>query len=1228
MAPFSACSFLRNIKHVDKDLRLMALFDLWRHLQSSAEDGITDDVVDKVLSCLSSDERCEEVQNEAANVLPDMVVKCSQREVILQHLLSTVTKTCALDDNDGANLQYLSGMTFKKCCSEFASEARRNVAFWQKQIDAARHLCVSCAAHLEVDDLGDTGRAVLYAAVNSLVPAYKDVLSVRDALVMMAVRDFQKTNSIRHASLTLIETLLTLVSASTQESVVAESLKLLVTATPSEQYVVYLQLCEVEMRALRSPPVLAVQKIIDSACERLVNAADRYDEGDDSTETLLEVVCSLLQLNASDGGPSWRSTFAAVKDLATFDPYASGAEEDTYVKGSWYDEDYDEYYEYDNGTSDSTWKLRMWAVRVLQMLVARHDDKELGIQCLNIAATTLQDRVQAVQLEAVKLVRTVARRSYVHDPECVALVTSRCHELCKFVGVENEKAMVSLMKAIEDIFDTFACSPAFCESTVPLLLNQVRVHFSAVAASPVTVEGCRSIVTSILRARGDGGLLNSETVDLAKELPVLCLCGGNSGATALCITKVSDSLAQVYGATHDASLPAVLCSNYGALLENGAFPAVCRAAAAESLANWAAAHGLLTVEQPATALSCALDDDEVKLSVLRALSIMTGSSASSACVPTSVLEKVAALVELGSESVRTASVEVLLRRLSAPNTPPPTASFLQHLATLFAPSHPLSLSSCELPEMCALAPLLAQLFLNQIEHRISFYETYFSGVWEHVARLGDAVLWNRSLMHPALESLTALVATLYEHESASQLPIEDDTQRFLVSNQSHIPCISTVVRCVGAGVPSAVSSFLHTLSPQLMDRAHFLLCVGEAGQASGLAADWSALVLNSVQSKEGELIRSCGERSLSLCMLHRGNVETILMPCGERAVDGESAGRYYYVKSIKEAATLALSRHRTAFHDAAVSKTLLSLFLQSSASADLVELYGACAGILSVFMLDAEGDVVIADNLFKTEASLDTRVTCMAALRYFLSTLAERSASIEIYRSIFLRALLQLHRPIDPKESTAPSLPLRSMALRLLTTVLQHSPHWLLCEETRTSIFPNLLTELREDSKLQGTFDLSGYTHRVDKGLECRKLAFESLSAVFRAVRQHNVDLVKYCEAEEPVISVLIVACSSHGSGDREPSINDTAKELIVQFVEGNPEFVFTSAQLDSLVSKLSHDMKWGASPTDAQKTMLLYTIRCIMRLSSHPAFVYHTGFQEVAEVARKSPLLAQSLKL
>ncbi|XQJ28006.1 TATA-binding protein interacting (TIP20), putative [Leishmania guyanensis] len=1228
MAPFSTECFLRDIKHADKDLRLMALFDLRRCLPSADENGITSDVVNKVLLCLSPEERCEEVQNEAANVLPEMVVKCSQRDVIFQFLLSSITERCILNDSDDTNLQYLSGMTFKNCCLEFASEARRSVAFWQKQIDMVRHLCVGCATQLEIDGLQDTAREILYTAVNTLVPAYKEALGERDVLIKRAVRDFQKTNSIRHASLTLIESLLALVRAATQESVVAESLKLLVTATSSEEYVAYLQLCEVEMRALRSPPMPVVQQVIDSACEHLAHVTKQNDEGDDSTEMLLEVVCSLVQIHSSGKASSWRGTFAAVKDLVTFDSYASGTEEDAYANDVGYDDDYDEYYINDNGTSNSSWKLRMWTIRVLQALVAQHDDKELGMQSLSVAATTLQDHVQAVQLEAVKLVRTVASRSYVHDADCVALITSCCHRLCNLIGGEDDKATMSLIKALVDIFESLADAPSFCESTVPLLLNQVRAHFSTVAASAAAVEGCRCIVESVIQARGDGESLSSETVSLAKELSALCLCGGNLSAMAACITKASDTLAQVYKATRDACVSTVLGNNYGALLENRSFPAACRAAAAESLASWAAAQGLSTLEKPAAALWRALDCDEVKLPVLRALSIMASSSESSASVPTSVLEKVAALAESGSASVRAASVDVLLRRLTAPNTPPLAAPFLQHLMTLFAPGHPLSLSSCELAEVSSLALLIAQLFQHRTEKAVPFYGTYFVGLWEHVARMADAVLWSRSLMNPALNSLTELVGTVYEHESESRLTIEDGVRQFLVSNQSHIPCICMVVRCVSAGSASAVSAFLRTISPQLVERAHLLLCVGEAGQATGLGADWSALVLDSVQSKEGELVRSCGERSLSLCMLHPGNTESILMPCGERAADGGTAGRYYYVKSIKEAATLALSRHRTAFHDAAVSKPLLFLFLQSSVGADLVELYGACTGLLSVFLFDAERSLMIADALFETEASLDTRVTCMVALRYFLSALAERSANVEIYRPTVLRALLQLHRPTDTKESTEPSLLLRSMALRLLTTVLQHSPHWLLCEATRTSIFPNLLTELREDAKLQGTFDLSGYTHRVDRGLECRKLAFESLSAVFRAARHHNVDLVEYCEAEKSVVSMLIMACSSHGSGDRESSINDTAKDLLVRFVESKPEFVFTPPQLDSLVAKLSHDIKWGASLTDSPKTTLLYTIKCLMKLSSQPVFMNHEGFQEVAEVARKSPLLAQSLKL
>ncbi|KAG5501382.1 hypothetical protein JKF63_03194 [Porcisia hertigi] len=1224
MAPFSTGGFLRDIRHVDKDLRLMALFDLQRHLSNAHEGSIPDDVVDEVLLCISPNERCEEVHNEAANVLPDMVVRCSQRDVIFQYLLSSVTKKNVSDDRDGANLQYLSGMTFKKCCAEFANEARRNVAFWQQQIDVARHLCASCSDQLEVEHLDDMARETLYTALNALLLAYRDALGERDTLIKQAVRDFQKTKSIRHAILTLVESLLVSVRATTQESVVTESLKLLMSATSSEQYITYLQLCEVEMRTLRSPPMRVVQQVIDSVCERLAHATEQYDDRGDSTDALLEVVCYLVQLNVADGALSWRGIFAALKDLVTFDPFASSAEEDVYASGGGYDDDYDEY---DEGTSDSTWKLRMWAVRTLQVLVIQHADKDLGMQALNIVVTTLQDRVQLVQLEAVKLLRTVARCSYAHDADCVALITTSCRELCRLIGGGDNKGTVSIVKALQDIFDTIADATVFSETIVPLLLCQVRTHFSAFATSAAVVEGFRSIVASVIRAKGDGELLSSGIVDFAKALPALCLCGGSLSSTAACIAKVSDTLAEVYAVTHDASVQAVLGNNYSALLENHHFPVACRAAAAEGLANWAAAHGFSTLEQPTTSLWRALRCSEVKLPVLRALGIVASSSASS-CVPMSVLEEVAALIESESASVRAASVNVLLRRLTAPNTPPLASPFLQHLATFFSPGQPLSLISCELAELCSQSLLLAQLFLHRTERSELFYGTYLTGLWEHIARLADAVQWSRRLIDPALHSLTALVAIVYEHETVSRLAIENDVRQFLVSNQSHMPCICTMVRCVAAGSASAASPFLRSVYPQLLERAHLLLCVGEVGQTSGLGVEWSELVINSVQSKEGELVRSCGELSLSLCMLHPGNSRSILMRCGERAADSGTVGRYYYVKSIKEAATLALSRCCTAFHDAAVSKPLLNLFLQSHPSADLVELYGACAGLLSVFVLDAENGLLIADALFETEASMDTRVTCMVALRYFLSALVEHSASIETYRPIVVRALLLLRRPTDAKESTAPSLPLRTMALRLLIAVLERSPRWLLCEETRTTIFPNLLAELREDAKLQGAFDLSGYTHRVDKGLECRKLAFESLSAVFWAARQRNVDLVKYCEAEHSVASVLIVACSSHGSGDRESAINDLAKDLLVQLVESNPALVLTVPQLDCLVSKLSHDIKWGASQTDAQKTTLLYTIRCVMKLSCHPLFAYHTGFQEVAEVARRSALLAQSLKL
>lgn len=1228
MTQFSVDGFLKDIKHVDKDLRLMALFDLRRCLPTADETTISTEVVGKVLFCLSPSESCEEVQNEAANVLPDMVVRCSQRAVIFQHLLSSVAKKRATDDCEGDNLQYLCGMAFKKCCAEFAGEARRDVGFWQRQLDVARSLCKDCAEHLAMNGLDDTSREVLYAAVNALAPAYKEALGDRDALLKQAVQDFRRTNSIRHVCLALMELLLPLVSPVTQESVVAESLRQLTDAASGEQYVAYLQFCSMELRALRVPPLASVRQVIESACSRLACATEHYDEGEGSTETLLEVVYCLLQLNAGVSALPWRGTFAAVKDLVTFDPYGAAVDDAAYADGgASYDDEYDDYYEYDSGASDSTWRLRMWASRVLQALVAQHADKELGMQALTLATSTLLDRAQDVQLEAVKLVRAVARRAYVRDEDCAAFMTTHCHTLCSLVGGADDKATAALMKALEDVFDALADTPGFCKKAVPLILGQVRTHFSALAGMPAAVEGCRRMVASAVKAASGSGVASEATVGLAKELPALCLCAGGASAAAVCIARVSDTLVQVYAATRDASIPSVLGHNYAALLENRSFPAANRAAAAESLASWVAAHGLASLEQPATALWGAIDADDVQLPVLRALGTVAGSVAA-ASVPLPALEKVAALLEQGPGGVRVAAIEVLLSRLSAPKAASLPAPFLQRLAALYAPGRPLSLASCELAELRPLALLLSQLLRHRANTTASVYGGYCVGAWEHVARVAEAVMWSRNLMDPAVEGLTALLADVYEREAASRAAIETDVRQLLMANQAHIPCLCAVVRCVGCGSAPVVSAFLHSLSAQLLERGHLLLCVGAAGQVSDLDQEWSSVVLDSVQSKQGELLRSCGELALSYCMLHPGNAESVLLPCGERAADAAMAGRYYYVKSIKEAATLALGRQRTPFHDANLSRRLLFLFLQSPASADLVELYGACAGLLSVFLLKTEHRLLIAEELFRDATPLDERVKCMVALRHFLNALAERDESVEAYRPTVLQALLQLHRPTGVSESTAPTLPLRSMALQLLTAVLQQNPQWLDCPEARETVFPNLLLELSEDAKLQGTFDLSGYTHRVDNGLECRKLAYESLSAVLWACRQCHKDLGAYAGVEDAIVDRIISACSSHAGGDRDSSINDTAKDLLVRFVESKPTYAFSAKQLDTLVAKLAYDIKSPASPSDAQKTTLLYTIRCVTKLGSNPVFAYHAGFQDIAEVARKSPLLSQSLKL
>lgn len=1230
MAPFQAERFLKDIKHVDKDLRLMALFDLRRFLPSAGETSIPDEVVEKTLACLSPDERCEEVQNEAANVLHTMVVKCQQRESILQHLLLRVAAGPPSTENDAVNLHYLCGMAFKKSCTDFAEEARRNLLFWQKQLNSARALCKGCADNLASPRLDEATREIMYSALNALVPAYRDALEGRPALVTRASVDFQSTASIRHASLTLIESLIASVDTATQEKVLNDSVTLLLGAESGEHYVAYLQLCEAELKALRIPPPPVLHSVLSSVCKHLHRAAEQYDGAEDSSEILLGVLESLLQLSTNDGTLGWSTTFDAIKDLVSFDPYYTGTDAEATAHDE-YDDEYDEYYDYGNEAPDSTWKLRMRAVRVLQTLIAHHDDKHLGTEALTMMAGTLRDRAELVQLEGVKLIRAVTRRTYARESGCLVLVTSRCRELCDLLACGEERVLTAVAKALEEVFEGFADVQAFTDAVLPLLLAQVRTQAATLANNAGAVDGLRSIVASVVNT-ADGRSMKSAAMELSMELstqlPALCCTAARTETAATAIVRVSKTLSSVFAVTRNAAVPAALETHYRALLTNAAVPVGCRAAAGESLARWIAAYGLPFFQQSVAALCGALDTEPLRLPALQALHIIASSDVASAAVPMADLQCVETLFSSSQPSnVRVAAADVLLGRLSAPSAGSTDAAHLQQLVQLFAPGGSLSLASCELGEVRSLALLLRQLFecLCDGECAAAFYSVYVASMWEHLARLASAVAFSRSLLDAALDGITALLTTVYAREPPARAAVEQDVTDFLTRNQAHLTCSYTLVRCIAA---NAVNDFLGRVSSRIAGNGHFLLCVGEAGKENALAPQWCALLLDSVTSKQGEEVRTCGEVALSYCMLNSANAATILLACGVRAADSSAVGRYYYVKAIKEAATLALPLRATAFHNPATCEQLLTILLGAAAGTDLEELYGACVGILSAFLTEAGGTPRIASVLSSDSASLDTRVTCLVALRYFISALVDRGVSVEVYRDVVVQALLQLRRPANPKESTAPSLPLRSMALRLLSSVLQLRPQWLLCEETRTAIFPNLLAELREDATLQGTIELSGYTHRVDRGLECRKLAFESLSTVFWAERQRSIDLVSFCNASRDVADTLIVGCSAHSKGDRDAFINDTAKELLVRFVESNPAYTFTPAQLDALVDKLAHDIKSGASPTDAQKTALLFTVKCVMRLSSIPAFAYHERFQDVAEVARTSGLLTQSLKV
>lgn len=1224
MTSFNEERFLRHINDTDKDLRLMALYDLRQHLKMGRDSRLEEVVIENVLSCLSHNERDVEVQSEAAIVLSEIVIKCPNRWLVLGQLLSYVTIHCSSPESEFQDQVFLSNQALRSSVVSFSTEAQRNIVFWQRELGTARRLFQGCLQLLESPERVSSVTETTYSVLNSLLPVFGEAFEEKKQLLSRAFTDFQDAPLLRRSCFLCIASLFPLVDSFTQEKILRESLDALSANTLTDSYVIYLQLCEVELSKQQFPSDKMICEAVESVCSQLQFYLKNSNEGKSGgAELLLEVLNSLLCLKKLRSEVV-EQVVPLLVELASFDSSSCEVEE---AADDYEDEYYDNYY---GDVVDTTWKTREWAVRVIGTVLETYHYENVCAQAMEVAERALQDRTQLVRLEAAKLVGAAAPMlSSGVSVTVTKLVASVCLHLCNFIIADEVEATAALKS-----FQVVLGSAVDLDVVVPKVISRLgalqREDPSACKQNAYYIEFCRAILEPL--SQGD---INTEAfrsvTEWAHHLPGLSYDARSVASTAGELTRLSTALAKVFTHTKSMTLANTLVCNYLNIVTDSGANVTCRAAAIASLASWMAACGatLENIDKLIGVIWSCLEVPELQISALRAVRTIARSTSSASFIPPDAISTLAKYLALGISPTFSAVIDALSSILDSSYDTGDPQKLMGVVSRAFNGNSPLNLHHCALSEVKTTTTLLKSMYSKLCNGSApsEFYQQFISPVWENVEKQASSAFWSGDALKTALEGMTTLIGTVYQNDEASRASIEEDTLRFLTSTQAHIRQTCPVVSCV-RGSPVEVYGFLDQLALVMTEDWKLFLYLSELGRWCPVENRWCARLLESVQHNTDEHVRSFGGKALTNCMLLPQNFASILMPCVVRATDKQVATQYYYMEAIKEAATAALLESGTAFHDPMKCQAILQQLFLSPDMGDVMELYGACIGIVSAFTFEPNSNSRIAQYLMDGDSYKDHRISCVVGLRYLLKSLTQLKKDVSPLRPVVVNALLSIKRVAVDGQSTSRTLPLREMLLQLFSSVLQLHPEWLLCEEMRDTGFQQFLIEMQNDNTLTGAFELSGYIHHVDKGLECRKLAFEVLSKILWLKSQRGYNLIDYCNQHTTVVDALINACSDFNGGDRNDTINDLAKDLIVRFVASYPSYIFSTEQLDLLIVRLSHHMKGSSSSSEGHKSTLLHTIHCVRKLGGYPTFAHYPNFEELAEKARNSPLLAQSLKI
>ncbi|KEG15128.1 hypothetical protein DQ04_00181210 [Trypanosoma grayi] len=1200
MSKFDLAKFCSGMRDADRDLREMALFDLQQALrdpdfQFNEMDANT--VTDLVLRCFSKDEPDKEVRNNAVQILPQFMLFCNQHQQskMTLFLCSCATSEAAqLGEWGYSDIIDSSAFSLKLCCEIMADRARANVESWQQLLPVVQDINSVLVSKLRESSFNAV-RDIIYDSVNALIDPFGRIYpcEIRDAMAEVAMLDFRGVSQLRRRAIHCLALLASLLSEDKFRILCTFAFGGLSDVSSSSRVLPHLQLCE---SLVRKTPLRVASDAAETASallREIKRRTDQYNsEDDDVCDSLLRLMNCMVCQYSNELSPLHDAIFEQCVNLMNFDPNYCGDVEDENA--------YEDYY-IEVEEIDMSWKLRKWSTKVLSSLMQNTPFFSRLIQGLKPEVfAAVRDRVEEVQLGCLQFMSVLTQ--HLQSGEAPLLVLGMLNVLLSCISASNLKVSVMAAKSLQLLFAhhgvTLTKEVARVQHVLTSLLFEkgkerislkteiimVAQHVMGFALKDslsisLAVELLQGVLNTIEVFRFD--IVNDRILQAMKTMACIAQLAG-AGYTERCMevlfllmdSKPSDA------ETSRAAVEAIgQCFPilYSALSESTVRKCLERVVSLAEI-NMNAAQVLCSMLDHCDALRVPYDllDHLCKCVVNHGCS----HQQSLICAVRDALKNGSELTaEALSRVIKFSQVDGLTSK---------EPLFIQGIFQM-------------LNELCNKHHQVAERVVGEVLPAVwkALQAASLSSASVHARVVESAASLFRTLYLQLPQHRCALVEALLEHISSSTSPdIASDLLGEIAREENAL--IENVASAFAASEPMAC------------------LCVGTIGRYQPLSDAWKARIVSALTNSSSDTARRFGFLAMGRAASFPPNV-SLLHTAVEHAVTDEN-DRYVYWRAIKEVTVVAAAQQSSSLSDHSFCKSIETRLIENVLEDD-AETTAAVLGGFAPFNFN---DLLGITESCLTGGSEGRTAACISTQRYLLAHCKHESCLVQLDNAI--SASLQYLKRTS-------GVQIRLAALQLFATVVSLRPQLLLTPIMRDAVYPGLLSELLEDSSLVLTINLGGYTHREDRGIEIRKLAFECMSILLRDnEQQYTGRAIGYYGRLEELLHCLVHASGPQQKGEVDASLNNQSKALLVQLVRVCPKLPWSESLITALCEKLKAalEAKNEGASSDAEKnrTGTRHTLNCIMRLSEHVPFTYIPQFQPLLLLAQQSPLLTESLRL